>query len=68
MTQPAMLVLDDEPAALDELRGTLDRRYGQECSTIRAGRAASPKAAPSSFGLLDELLLRRLERGPSPLA
>ena len=37
MAQPAMLVLDDEPAALDELRGTLDRRYGQEYLVVGEG-------------------------------
>ena len=37
MTQPAMLVLDDEPAALDELRWTLDRRYGQEYVVVGEG-------------------------------
>ena len=37
MTQPAMVVLDDEPAALDELRGTLDRRYGQEYLVVCEG-------------------------------
>ena len=37
MTEPAMLVLDDEPAALDELRRTLDRRYGQEYLVVCEG-------------------------------
>jgi thioredoxin reductase (NADPH) len=37
MTEPAMLVIDDEPAALDELRGTLDRRYGQEYLVVCEG-------------------------------
>jgi thioredoxin reductase (NADPH) len=32
-----MLVLDDEPAALDELRRTLDRRYGQEYLVVGEG-------------------------------
>jgi thioredoxin reductase (NADPH) len=41
MTKPAMLVLDDEPAALDELQGTLDRRYGQEYLVVCEGSATS---------------------------
>jgi hypothetical protein len=35
MTEPAMLVLGDEPASLDELRATLDRRYGLVLSRLR---------------------------------
>jgi hypothetical protein len=29
MTEPAVIVLDDDPAELDELRLALERRYGQ---------------------------------------
>jgi hypothetical protein len=40
MTEPAMLVLDDVPEELDELRGAL-RRYGQEYVVICESSAAA---------------------------
>jgi thioredoxin reductase (NADPH) len=57
MTQPAMLVLDDEPAALDELRGTLDRRYGREYLVVCEG---------STTAVLDRLA--RLAADDRPVA
>ena len=47
MTEPAMLVLDDVPAELDELRGALSRRYGQEYLVFceSAAAAASDRVA-----------------------
>jgi thioredoxin reductase (NADPH) len=40
MTEPALLVLDDEPDELDALRGTLHRRYGRDYLVICEGSAA----------------------------
>ena len=50
MTQPAMLVLDDEPAALDQLQWTLDRRYGQEYVVVGEGCTAAGSGSPCPVG------------------
>jgi thioredoxin reductase len=44
-----MLVLDDEPAALDELRGTLDRRYGREYLVVCEGSTATVQRDDRGF-------------------
>ncbi|HMG31868.1 MAG TPA: FAD-dependent oxidoreductase [Jiangellaceae bacterium] len=41
MTEPALLVLDDEPDDLDQLQRTLGRRYGQEYLVICEASAAA---------------------------
>jgi len=41
MTEPVMLVLDDVPEELDELRGALRRRYGLEYVVICESSAAA---------------------------
>jgi hypothetical protein len=41
MNEPALLVLDDEPRELDELRGPLRRRYGQEYLVLCESSVAS---------------------------
>jgi thioredoxin reductase (NADPH) len=56
MTEPALLVLDDVPEELDELRGAL-RRYGQEYLVI-----CESSAAAASDGLA------RLAAGARPVA
>ena len=41
MTEPALLVVDDEPDDLDQLQRTLGRRYGQEYLVICEDSAAA---------------------------